>query len=129
MARRPALDLELLRTLVFIAEEASFTKAAERIGRTQSAVTLQVQKLEALACQPLVARSKGGPVELTPQGRALVDSARAMLKINDDTFRALGSHDLPATVRLGTSSAYIPCYTPLTPRSENWREGRRGNYQ
>ncbi len=45
MALRPALDLELLRTLVFIAEEASFTKAAERVGRTQSAVTLQVQKL------------------------------------------------------------------------------------
>ncbi len=110
MALRPALDLELLRTLVFIAEEASFTKAAERIGPTQSAVTLQVQKLEALVCQPLVARSKGGPVELTSQGRALVDSARAMLKINDDALRALGSHDLPATVRLGTSSAYIPCY-------------------
>ena len=109
MALRPALDLELLRTLVFIAEEASFTKAAERVGRTQSAVTLQVQKLEALVRQPLVTRSKGGPVELTPQGRALVDSARAMLKINDDALRALGSDDLPATVRLGTSSAYIPC--------------------
>jgi len=40
MALRPALDLELLRTLMFIAEEASFTKAAERVGRTQSAVTL-----------------------------------------------------------------------------------------
>jgi DNA-binding transcriptional LysR family regulator len=110
MALRPALDLELLRTLVFIAEEASFTKAAERVGRTQSAVTLQVQKLEALVGQPLVARSKGGPVELTPQGRALVDSARAMLKINDDALRALASHDLPATVRLGTSSTYIACY-------------------
>lgn len=110
MALRPALDLELLRTLVFIAEEASFTKAAERVGRTQSAVTLQVQKLEALVGQTLVARSKGGPVELTPQGRTLVESARAMLKINDETFRALTSPGLPATVRLGTSSTYIPCY-------------------
>ncbi len=103
MALRPALDLELLRTLVFIAEEASFTKAGERVGRTQSAVTLQVQKLEALVGQPLVIGSKGGPVELTPQGRALVDSARAMLKLNDEAFRALASHELPATVRLGTS--------------------------
>ena len=110
MALRPALDLELLRTLAFIAEEASFTKAAERIGRTQSAVTLQVQKLEALVGQPLVARSKGGPVELTPQGRALMESARAMLKINDEAFRALASHDLPATVRLATSSAFVPFY-------------------
>jgi DNA-binding transcriptional LysR family regulator len=110
MALRPALDLELLRTLVFIAEEASFTKAGERVGRTQSAVTLQVQKLEALVGQPLVIRSKGGPVELTPQGRTLVDSARAMLKLNDEAFRALASHELPATVRLGTSSSLIPFY-------------------
>lgn len=68
MALRPALDLELLRTLVFIAEEASFTKAGERVGRTQSAVTLQVQKLEALVGQPLLARSRGDPsvvVEVT----------------------------------------------------------------
>ena len=110
MALRPALDLELLRTLVFIAEEASFTKAAERVGRTQSAVTLQIQKLEALVGQPLVARSKGGPVELTQQGRALVESARAMLKLNDEAFRALASHDLPATVRLGTDASLIPFY-------------------
>jgi DNA-binding transcriptional LysR family regulator len=110
MALRPALDLELLRTLVFIAEEASFTKAAERVGRTQSAVTLQVQKLETVVGHPLVARSKGGPVELTAQGRALVESARAMLKLNDEAFRALASHDLPATVRLGTSSGLIPFY-------------------
>ena len=74
MAQRPALDLELLRTLVFIAEEASFTKAAERVGRTQSTITLQVQKLEGLVGQTLVVRSKGGPVELTPQGKALVES-------------------------------------------------------
>ena len=110
MALRPALDLELLRTLMFIAEEASFTKAAERVGRTQSAVTLQVQKLKALVGQPLVVRSKGGPVELTPHGSALVESARAMLKLNDEAFRALASHDLPATVRLGTSSSLIPFY-------------------
>ena len=43
MALRPIFDLDLLRTFVFIAEEASFTKAAERVGRTQSAVTLQIR--------------------------------------------------------------------------------------
>ena len=80
MPLRPNLDLDLLRTLVCIAEELSFTRAAERVGRTQSAVTLQIQKLEALVRQPLVVRSKGGPIELTPQGRALVEKARAMLQ-------------------------------------------------
>lgn len=101
MALRPALDLELLRTLVFIAEEASFTKAADRVGRTQSAVTLQVQKLESLVGQTLVVRSKGGPVELTPRGRALVENARAMLKLNDEALRAMADEETPTTVRLG----------------------------
>ena len=114
MPQRPALDLELLRTLVFIAQEASFTKAAERVGRTQSAVTLQVQKLESLVGHPLVVRSKGGPVEMTPQGRSLVESARAMLKLNDEALRALSSSDIPATVRFGTSSTYIPWYLSAT---------------
>jgi DNA-binding transcriptional LysR family regulator len=110
MALRPALDLELLRTLVFIAEEASFTKAAERVGRTQSAVTLQIQKLEALVGQPLVIRSKGGPVELTAQGRALVESAYAMLRLNDEALRAAGSADIRTTIRLATSVAFVDYY-------------------
>jgi DNA-binding transcriptional LysR family regulator len=114
MALRPVLDLELLRTLVFIAEEASFTRAAERVGRTQSAVTLQVQKLEALVGQPLLVRSKGGPVDLTPQGRMLVESARQMLRLNDETIRALGSRDHPSVVRLGASVAYTPFYLSKT---------------
>jgi DNA-binding transcriptional LysR family regulator len=124
MTARPNLDIDLLRTLVCIAEEESFTKAAERIGRTQSAVTLQVQKLEALIGQVLVARSKGGPVELTPHGRTLVESARAILKLNDDAFRALASPGVPATVRLGTSSAYIPFY--LTKSLDLFRAGHPG---
>jgi DNA-binding transcriptional LysR family regulator len=108
MAPGPSFDLELLRTLVFIAEERSFTKAAERVGRTQSAVTLQIQKLEALARQPLLVRSKGGPVELTPQGRLLVEKARAMLALNDEAFEVIGSADVPTKMRLGAS--YAPFY-------------------
>jgi DNA-binding transcriptional LysR family regulator len=114
MALRPVLDLDLLRTLVFIAEEASFTKAADRVGRTQSAVTLQVQKLEAFVGQPLVVRSKGGPVELTPQGRALVGNARAMLKLNDEAFQMLGTKETQSLVRLASSSTYVPCFLPPT---------------
>jgi DNA-binding transcriptional LysR family regulator len=112
MALGPSFDLELLRTLVFIAEEGSFTKAGERVGRTQSAVTLQIQKLEALARQPLLVRSKGGPVELTPQGRLLVEKARAMLALNDEAFHAIGSADIPSKVRLG--AANTPFYLSQT---------------
>ena len=103
MPTRPNLDLDLLRTLVCIAEESSFTRAAERVGRTQSAVTLQIQKLEALVRQPLVVRSKGGPIELTPQGRALVEKARAMLRLNDEAFLSLGPDQAAAKLRLASA--------------------------
>jgi DNA-binding transcriptional LysR family regulator len=109
---KPVLDMDVLRTLVFIAEEASFTRTAERVGRTQSAVTLQIQKLEAQVGRTLLVRSKGGPIELTPHGRLLVDRARAILDLNDEAFRALGEADAPTTLRLGgaeyCSSFYLP---------------------
>jgi len=73
MVATPALDLDLLRTLIAIAEEGGFTRAGERVGRTQSAVSLQLQRLEALVGRTLVARGKGGGIELTPHGTALVE--------------------------------------------------------
>ena len=110
MALRPILDLDLLRTLVCIAEELSFTRAAQKVGRTPSAITLQVQKLEALVGQPLVVRSKGGPIELTPQGHTLVQKARAMLSLNDETFRSLAPESAAARVRIASSDEYSPFY-------------------
>jgi adenylate cyclase len=84
-----SLDLDLLRSFVLIAEGASFTRTAEQIGRTQSAVSLQIQRLEAAAGQRLLERRKGGTVELTPAGRDLLHRGREMLSLNDDILRAL----------------------------------------
>lgn len=112
MAIRPALDLDLLRTLVLIGEEGSFTRAGERVGRTQSAVSLQVQRLEALIGQPLVSRGRGGSVDLTSQGRILIERSRALLELNDEilaTMRTVGTH---GSVRLGVPEAYAPLFVP-----------------
>src|SRR4051812_37306305 len=114
MVVRPVLDLDLLRTLVFIAEEKSFTRAAERVGRTQSAVTLQMQKLEGLVGYPLLARSKGGPVELTPHGQVLVAHASALLKGNDEALAALSPREVPTSLRIGASSYFAPLYLQRT---------------
>jgi DNA-binding transcriptional LysR family regulator len=122
MALHPVLDIDFLRSLVFVAEEASFTRAAERIGRTQSAVTLQIQKLEALVGRPLLVRSKGGPVELTPHGHVLVEHAKVMLKLNDDALRAVSSSVVSAPFRLGVSEYYTPFYLQRT------LEGMRAAY-
>jgi DNA-binding transcriptional LysR family regulator len=106
MPTRPNLDLDLLRTLVCLAEERSFTRAAERVGRTQSAVTLQIQKLEAQVRQLLVVRSKGGPIELTRQGRGLVEKARTILSLNDEAFDSLAPGPMTVKLRLASAREY-----------------------
>ena len=114
MALRPVFDLDLLRTLVFVAEEASFTKAAARVGRTQSAVSLQIQKLEGVVGHPLVLRARGGSVELTAHGQTLAARAKDMLALNDEAFRAIGATEASVTVRLGTATPYAPHYLAAT---------------
>ena len=51
------LDFDLLRSLVAVAETGALSKAAERVGRTQSALSMQMQRLEDVAGQPLLHRS------------------------------------------------------------------------
>src|ERR1700709_956831 len=91
MTRPATLDPDLLRAFVHIAEEGSFTRAAQRVGRTQSAVSMQVQRLESLLGERLLSRGKGGTVHLTPHGQFLLARAREMLALNDEiwtSFRA-----------------------------------------
>jgi DNA-binding transcriptional LysR family regulator len=106
MVATPALDPDLVRTLVLIAEEKSFTRAAERVGRTQSAVSLQVQRLEALVGRALVVRGKGGRIELTRSGEELVRRGRELLALNDDIVRALQAQPVHRAVRLGVDEGY-----------------------
>ena len=89
MGSHPALDIDLLRSFVLIAEGASFTQTAERIGRTQSAVSLQMQRLESLLGHRLFARSNGGCVQLTSHGRYFLVRARDLMSLHDDVVRAM----------------------------------------
>jgi len=110
MALPVGLDLDLLRTFIAISEEGSFTRAAERVGRTQSAVSLQVQRLEALLGQTLLERSKGGGVELTQRGSYLLGRAREILAMNDDIVSSLGNAPVHGTVRLGFAEEFSSRY-------------------
>jgi DNA-binding transcriptional LysR family regulator len=112
MGNFPALDLDLLRTLAVIAEERSFTRAAERVGRTQSAVSLQVQRLEALVGQTLISRGKGGGVELTAPGEELVERGRALLALNDEIVQSLQARTVHRSVRLGADGGYSRPWIP-----------------
>lgn len=107
-----SLDPDLLRSFVLIAEGRSFTDAAALVGRTQSAVSMQVKRLEELLGQPLLHRGRGGVPELTPHGRYLLDQARQMLALNDQVMATFRSPPLSGTVRLGSPDDYALAYLP-----------------
>ena len=106
------LDPDLIRAFTYIADEGSFTRAAERVGRTQSAVSMQVQRLEAALGEKLFARGKGGAVQLTPQGHFLLERARSFLALNDEIWNAFRTPRIQGVVRLGSPDDYALRYLP-----------------
>src|SRR5262249_11886825 len=118
MGSHPALEIDLLRSFVLIAEGGSFTRAAERVGRTQSAVSLQVQRLESLVGHRLFVRGKGG-VQLTPQGRYLLERARDLIALNNDIVASLRGQSPQADVTALEAAGAIPeiWISPARPSS------------
>lgn len=94
------LPLDLLRTFVAMADLGTVTGAAERIGRTQPAVTLQLRRLEALLGRPLFERQRRR-LSLAPAGEALLYHARRLLDANDSVVAALAAEPLTGPVRVG----------------------------
>ena len=112
MSLPASLDPDLLRAFAYIAEEGSFTRAAERVGRTQSAVSMQVQRLETVLGQKVLSRGKGGAVSLTPHGHYLLDRARDLLALNDEIWTTFRTPQMHGTVRLGTPDDYALRFLP-----------------
>jgi DNA-binding transcriptional LysR family regulator len=110
------IDPDLLRSFAYIAEEGSFTRAAERVGRTQSAVSMQIQRLESLLGHQLLIRGKGGSVQLTAQGVVLLDQARELLALNDRIWTRFHGPQMEGTVRLGSPDDYALRYLPQVLR-------------
>ncbi|MCB8879601.1 LysR family transcriptional regulator [Acidisoma cellulosilytica] len=88
LSRPENLDLDLLRTFVRIAEMGSFTRAGEMVGRTQSAVSMQMRRLETMTGKPLLLRGKGGVVRLTADGQHILSYAQEILELNDSILAA-----------------------------------------
>ncbi len=95
------LDMDLLRALVAIADSGGFSAAASRLGRTQSAVSLQIKRLEDALGQPLLERSQGRVVGPTAEGRLLLDYSRRILRLNDEAWACFARPDLAGRLRLG----------------------------
>lgn len=98
--RRVTFDLDALRSFVAGVELGSFAKAADRHGRSTSAISAQLKKLETQAGHTLLRRSGRG-LALTEAGEVLLAYARRLLELNDEAAGALHGSALQGWVRLG----------------------------
>jgi len=105
------LDIDQLRTFIAIAETGSFTKAAEVVNKTQSAVSMQMKRLEERLDRPIFARD-GRASKLTEDGSRLLDYARRLVKLNVETVAAFSDAALSGRVRLGVPDDYADRYLP-----------------
>jgi DNA-binding transcriptional LysR family regulator len=98
--RRTIFDLDVLRTFSTGMELGNFAKAAERLGRSTSAVSAQLKKLEEQAGTPIF-RKVGRGLALTDAGETMLGYARRLLELNDEAAAAVHSVELEGWVRLG----------------------------
>ncbi|MGX9180858.1 LysR family transcriptional regulator [Mesorhizobium sp. BHbdii] len=99
------LDSDLLRTFVAVADTGNFTKAAEQAGRTQSAVSMQMKKLEDVLGDSLFERGSRG-VALTRRGSELIINARRIVSLLDETAASMVAAPLGGPVRIGIPEEY-----------------------
>jgi DNA-binding transcriptional LysR family regulator len=107
----PALDPELLKAFVAVADNASFTRAARELNRTQSAISMQIRRLENRLDATLFHRTKAN-VELSPAGEGLLGYARRILALNDEAVARIREHKVEGVVRLGVMDDYGTAILP-----------------
>jgi DNA-binding transcriptional LysR family regulator len=105
------LDLDVLRTFVIGHDLGSFAAAAERLGRSQSALSLQLRKLETHAGQALL-RKDGRGLALTPAGEIMLSYARRMIELNDEALTAVRGVAVEGWVRLGLVQDFAESWLP-----------------
>ncbi|MPT26982.1 MAG: LysR family transcriptional regulator [Achromobacter sp.] len=98
--RPVTFDLDVLRSFVAGVELGSFGRAADRLGRSTSAVSAQLKKLEDQAGVPLL-RKAGRGLALTDAGETMLAYARRLLELNDQASVAVRGTRLQGRVRLG----------------------------
>src|SRR5229473_2117177 len=105
------LDVDQLRTFLAIVETGSFTRAAEIVHKTQSAVSMQMKRLEERLGKAIFARD-GRASKLTEDGDRLLDYARRIIKLNVEALAAFDDAELAGRVRLGLPDDYADRYLP-----------------
>lgn len=105
-AALPLLDSEVLRTFVTIAESGSFTRAAQQLFRTPSALSMQIKRLEETLGQALFVR-EARYVRLTTEGEMLLGYGRRLLKLNAEAVTQFLAPALEGRVGLGITDDVV----------------------
>ena len=107
----PNLDVDQLKTFLAIADSGNFTRAAGDVNKTQSAVSMQMKRLEETLGRPLFARDGRG-IRLTGDGEKLIDYARRIVALSDETVSVFTKPDITGTVLFGTPDDYADLILP-----------------
>ena len=103
------LDTDQLRSFLAIVDFGSFTRAAERVNKTQSAVSMHIRRLEEqLGCVLFVKQGRGA--KLTAEGEELIDYARRIMQAEAGAMAALSRKGLQGSVRLGIPDDYAEAF-------------------
>ena len=105
------LDLAVMRTLLAAVEAGSFAGAARKVGRSESAVSLQLKRLEEQIGEPVFLRA-GKQMTLTGAGARLVEYARRLLDLNDEALSAASESSAGGTVTLGVPHDVTETWLP-----------------
>jgi DNA-binding transcriptional LysR family regulator len=109
MARN--LDLTALRSFVTVADAGGVTKAAAQLNLTQSAVSMQLKRLEEMTGQPLLDRS-ARTIALSPQGDQLLGYARRMLDLNVEAWGRLTNQAFEGEISFGVPHDVVHPHVP-----------------
>jgi DNA-binding transcriptional LysR family regulator len=104
------VDLDLLRTFQAVVETGSFASAAEQLGCTQPAVSLQVKRLETMFGQTLVERAR--PARATEPGQTVLGYARRMLRLNDELLGRFDDGRRGIVLRVGIPNDFSVAMLP-----------------
>ena len=103
------LDTDQLRSFLAIVDSGSFTRAAERVHKTQSAVSMHIRRLEEqLGCALFVKQGRGA--RLTDEGERLIEFARRIVQVEAGAMAALSRKGLRGAVRLGIPDDYAESF-------------------
>src|SRR6267378_3599393 len=105
------LDIRMLRSLTSVVETGSITETARRLGRTQPAITLQLQRLEELTGKAIFIH-EGRRLFLTAEGETVLSYARSIVGFHDEMLSQLASPDIEGHVVLGTPDLYAAFMLP-----------------